>query len=289
MKTTDFIKESIIADNAESMHKDHEVQMARQDCYNAAKNAIELHHLLKNVSEMEGLEGWVSEKITLAADYLKTVKEYLEYDAMAAEGLSTFNVESAEAQFDALLIESDEHAEVTEKDFEERRRGRSAKELGGADAHYHRGRRPSYYGFDKDSEQGKDYLKGYEEFDDGPKGGKQWNESVLGGNKVGGPTNYKEFKDKEDYLLLQLTRPGQSSNYAELRQALADLRRVAKERGIDRPPVSEDASAGASSAGAVAVVSPALGAPGFTNKKKKSGTYKNSPMIKRPTLGKGVY
>ena len=80
MKTQDFIKEGYIADDADAMHKDHEVQMARQDCYNAAKNAIELHSLLKNVSEMQGLEGWVSEKLTLAADYLKTVKEYLEYN-----------------------------------------------------------------------------------------------------------------------------------------------------------------------------------------------------------------
>jgi hypothetical protein len=106
MKTTDFIKEGYIADDADSMHKDHEVQMARQDCYNSAKNAIELHHLLKQVSEMQGLEGWVSEKLALAADYLKTVKEYLEYDLMAKqEAMPVFNMESAAAQFDELLSE----------------------------------------------------------------------------------------------------------------------------------------------------------------------------------------
>lgn len=106
MKTTDFIKEGYIADDADSMHKDHEVQMARQDCYNSAKNAIELHHLLKQVNEMQGLEGWVSEKLALAADYLKTVKEYLEYDLMSKqEAMPVFNMESASAQFDELLSE----------------------------------------------------------------------------------------------------------------------------------------------------------------------------------------
>jgi hypothetical protein len=106
MKPQDFIKEGYIADDADAMHKDHEVQMARQDCYNSAKNAIELHNLLKNISEMQGLEGWVSEKLALAADYLKTVKEYLEYDMMAkTESMPSFNMESAEKQFEDLVKE----------------------------------------------------------------------------------------------------------------------------------------------------------------------------------------
>lgn len=96
MKTTDFLKEDI-GEDANNMHKDHEVQMARQECYNAAKDAIALHKLLKNISEMQGLEGWVSEKITLAADYLKTVHDYLEYEMMSkAEEMPAFNLESAE-------------------------------------------------------------------------------------------------------------------------------------------------------------------------------------------------
>lgn len=106
MKTTDFIKEGYIADDADAMHKDHEVQMARQDCYNSAKNAIELHHLLKQVNEMQGLEGWVSEKISLAADYLRTVKEHLEYELMAdAQSVPVFSAESANHKFDELLSE----------------------------------------------------------------------------------------------------------------------------------------------------------------------------------------
>ena len=71
-----------LGQDADVMEQDHEVQMARADCFHAAKNAIELHRMLRNISEQQGLEGWVSEKITLAAEYLSTVKEYLEYEMM---------------------------------------------------------------------------------------------------------------------------------------------------------------------------------------------------------------
>lgn len=83
MKPTDFITEaSQIAQEADEMHTDHEVQMARADCYNAAQYAIQLHKLLRSQSS---LEGWVSEKITLANDYLRTVTEYLEHEEAHGE------------------------------------------------------------------------------------------------------------------------------------------------------------------------------------------------------------
>jgi hypothetical protein len=59
---------------------DHEVQMARSELYRAGKISIELHSLLSNVSERQGLEGWVQAKITKAADYLETVYHYLDYE-----------------------------------------------------------------------------------------------------------------------------------------------------------------------------------------------------------------
>jgi len=79
MKKSDFVKENIVL-QADSMQRDHEVQMAREECYHIASNAISLHKLLKTVSEAHGLDGWVSEKISLANDYVNTVKEYLEYE-----------------------------------------------------------------------------------------------------------------------------------------------------------------------------------------------------------------
>jgi len=82
MKSKDFLKEGFVEDAASS-HKDHEVQMARKDCYYAAEHALAIHKLLKHVSETQGIEGWVASKITLASDYLNTVREYLEYEMMA--------------------------------------------------------------------------------------------------------------------------------------------------------------------------------------------------------------
>ena len=71
-----------LADMAHEAEKDHEVQMARSDCYKSAKYAVAIHKMLKDVSEMEGIDGWVAAKITKAADYLGSVKHYMEGKAM---------------------------------------------------------------------------------------------------------------------------------------------------------------------------------------------------------------
>ena len=57
---------------------DHEVEMARSDLFSAAKNAKQVYEMIQSVSEEEGLEGWVQEKIIKANDYLNTIREYLE-------------------------------------------------------------------------------------------------------------------------------------------------------------------------------------------------------------------
>ena len=93
MKSSHFLKEGFVED-AHDVHLDHEVQMAREECYHAAEHAIALHKLLRNVSEQQGLDSWISSKITLANDYLKTVHEYLEYQLMTGDtaGDSTMSV-----------------------------------------------------------------------------------------------------------------------------------------------------------------------------------------------------
>jgi len=84
MKSSHFLGENFVED-AHLVHQDHEVQMAREELYHAAEYALRLHKLLRNVDESHGLEGWVSSKITLANDYLKTVLEYMEYELMTAQ------------------------------------------------------------------------------------------------------------------------------------------------------------------------------------------------------------
>ncbi len=72
------------SDEAMAVDRDHEVQMARAQLYHLANDAIRLHKLLKSITESEGLEGWMQSKITLAADYIKSTADYLEYDRLNA-------------------------------------------------------------------------------------------------------------------------------------------------------------------------------------------------------------
>lgn len=78
------VRESIVNDTIR-MHQDHEVQMARSQLYRAAKYAVELHDLLRNFSDTQDLEAWVQAKITMAAEQLESVKNYLEYEVISGE------------------------------------------------------------------------------------------------------------------------------------------------------------------------------------------------------------
>tara|TARA_B100001287_G_scaffold255541_1_gene239733 strand:- start:3252 stop:3935 length:684 start_codon:yes stop_codon:yes gene_type:complete len=74
-----------LADMANKVELDHEVQMARSDLYKIAKYSIKLHEMLKNVSEEKGLEGWVQAKITKAADYMSSVFHNMDYEQKFAD------------------------------------------------------------------------------------------------------------------------------------------------------------------------------------------------------------
>ena len=92
MRKTEF-KEGL-GDLAHAAERDHEVQMARADLYKIAKYAIQLHDMLKTVSEAEGIEGWQQAKITKAADYISSVYHALDYD-MATEAQPQIPTESS--------------------------------------------------------------------------------------------------------------------------------------------------------------------------------------------------
>jgi hypothetical protein len=76
MKSNDFVKKVVVENH---LTRDHEVEMAKTQLYFAAKAAIELHGVMKHITEEEGLEGWVQAKITKASDYLQAVHNYLLY------------------------------------------------------------------------------------------------------------------------------------------------------------------------------------------------------------------
>lgn len=93
-----------LGEDAARAEMDHEVQMARADCFYAAKDAIELHRILSGISEAEGLEGWVASKITLASDYLRAVKDHLAYKTMTDQVA------------DEMVAETDPEIEFIEED-----------------------------------------------------------------------------------------------------------------------------------------------------------------------------
>ena len=106
-----------LADMAHEAEKDHEVQMARSDCYKSAKYAVAIHKMLKDVSEMEGIDGWVAAKITKAADYLGSVKHYMEGQAMDDVELAVVPVAGDMTDAMTLPQESVEIIEAEERDY----------------------------------------------------------------------------------------------------------------------------------------------------------------------------
>jgi hypothetical protein len=57
---------------------DHEVEMARNQLRSSFENAKHIYQNIKDLSEIQGLDGWVQAKITKASDYLEAVNQYLE-------------------------------------------------------------------------------------------------------------------------------------------------------------------------------------------------------------------
>jgi len=106
-----------LGDMAHEVEKDHEVQMARSDLYKTAKYAVAIHKMLKDVSEMEGIDGWVQAKITKAADYLGAVKHHMEGEIMQDVELAVVPV--AGDMTDAMDVpqESVEVIEAEERDY----------------------------------------------------------------------------------------------------------------------------------------------------------------------------
>lgn len=59
-------------------HNGHDdVEMAKNELYNAVYHAISIYNSLKDKPDVEA---WVSSKITKATDYLNSVKHYLDHD-----------------------------------------------------------------------------------------------------------------------------------------------------------------------------------------------------------------
>jgi len=111
------VKEGNMSDMAQEVEKDHEVQMARNDLYKSAKYAVAIHKMMKDISEMEGIDGWVAAKITKAADYLGSVKHYMEGQMMADVELAVVPV--AGDMTDAMTVPEEDAVEEVHEEVKE--------------------------------------------------------------------------------------------------------------------------------------------------------------------------
>ena len=94
---------------------DSEASMARAELYRAAKNSMKLFEM---IHEGQELEGWVSAKITKAADYLDSVYHYMEYQVKFGEGGSATSLDDitsdAEVAVKGEVSEEDDEQEMKE-------------------------------------------------------------------------------------------------------------------------------------------------------------------------------
>ncbi len=85
MKTDKILNELLEACDACSHEEEpqdgnkdnHESRMAKSDLYNIAENAKMLHDMLEDDYP---LEDWAEAKITKAADYVRSVLQYIKYE-----------------------------------------------------------------------------------------------------------------------------------------------------------------------------------------------------------------
>ena len=110
-KLDNIITEGHLGMMADRVELDHEVQMARADLYKIAKYAIKLHEMMKNVSEIQGIEGWQQSKITKAADYLGSVYHNLDYE------MSPMNPMNDDSKMDQMAFDLATEDKIEEKGY----------------------------------------------------------------------------------------------------------------------------------------------------------------------------
>ena len=125
-KLDNIITEGHLGQMAERVEMDHEVQMERADLYKIAKYAIKLHDMMKNVSEVQGIEGWQQSKITKAADYLGSVYHNLDYE------MSPMNPMNDEGQMDQMAFDLATEDKIEEKGYTDKQRSAMDKAVSAA-------------------------------------------------------------------------------------------------------------------------------------------------------------
>lgn len=74
--------------------------MAKNELYKIAKNAKELHD---KIGDNDNLEPWLFSKITLAGNYVDSVKHYLDYENFRREGDNTLHATNIIGKLKSML------------------------------------------------------------------------------------------------------------------------------------------------------------------------------------------
>jgi hypothetical protein len=279
MKPSDFIVEHnpFIAADADEMHRDQEVQMARSDLYAAADYAIKLHKILRGVSDSTDMEQWVMEKISIANENLRTVYEYLNYEQREQEGaMPSFAFESAEKQFEEIL----------EEDWKTALAGgalAASMALGGGAAHADEAPRdvPSATAqADAQTPLSQRYTQGVS-FPDAYVIGYKGKEYKFAGRSEAAPKGGEVITVAAGAVGIRGLKPVQVT-----------LTKDGKYYAGVAESIAESCDAGATGAGAMATGAVGAAAPMQRRVKQESAAtkkYGNAMKTKAPKIGKGVY
>ena len=92
-------------ENVQMNYNDYEGRMAKQNLYKLHKYSGELFEMLHDYQEMES---WVQEKIAKAADYIASVKHYLDYEMQYPEQENAFDGD--EDPYDYMMNQEHVHS-----------------------------------------------------------------------------------------------------------------------------------------------------------------------------------
>ena len=92
-------------ENVQMNYNDYEGRMAKQNLYKLHKYSGELFEMLHDYQEMES---WVQEKIAKAADYISSVKHYLDYEMQYPEQENAFDGD--EDPYDYMMNQEHVHS-----------------------------------------------------------------------------------------------------------------------------------------------------------------------------------
>ena len=205
----------------QDVRTDREVEMAKGDLFQCIKNAKTIFEMITDISEEDGIEGWVQEKIIKASDYLNTVREYMEQKRFANEmtGGVIGNGMAGESIYEGKmkdLVYDLEDPELTEKHFKQLY-GMSRREAREAFSKTNQWDFPEHRDHDKPLHE-QDVAEGLSEMDkSSPQPGRD------------GKVSHKTYGSRDNY---KLGDPERMAKQVSAEKAKKDALDILKKQGV---------------------------------------------------------